>query len=328
MRRQKDTKGLHGGVLKILSAGFVCGDLVLRPVDDLPPLGGNRFVDDARLTIGGCAANAAVAFARLLAEQGGQAALAGRVGDDDLGWLLRHALEAEGVDTGPLLATADAATAINTALVASGGERSFYVFGGACNLVTAGDLPDSLLRRFNHLHLAGMGALPGLVGAAGADVARRAGALGLTVSLDMTLNPPRDSRADILPLLPYVDLFLPNLGEAQAVLGQGKIDDLLARGLAAGVNLMAIKLGAAGCALATAAEFVTLPAWDVPVIDTCGAGDAWAAAAVYGWRQGWPLAELGCFANAAGALCTQSPGAIDGLGDAATISSFLGAVKR
>ena len=310
-------------MFNVLSAGFVCGDLVLRPVNDLPPLGGNRFVDDARLTIGGCAANAAVAFTRLLADRGGRVAVAGRVGGDDLGWLLRHALQAEGVDTDPLLATDGAATAINTTLVAAGGERSFYVFGGACNLVTPDDLPDSLLLRFDHLHLAAMGALPGLAGDRGAAVARRASALGLAVSLDITLNPPRDSRADILPLLPHVDLFLPNLGEAQAVLGAGSIDELLARGLAAGVGLMAIKLGEAGCALATASERVVLPAFEASVVDTCGAGDAWAAAVVYGWRQGWPLSELARFANAAGALCTQSAGATEGLGDAAAIGRFL-----
>lgn len=70
----------------VLSAGFVCGDLILSPVEDLPPLGGNRFVENAKLVIGGCAANAAVAFARLLADTGGQSAVAGRVGRDDL-WL-------------------------------------------------------------------------------------------------------------------------------------------------------------------------------------------------------------------------------------------------
>lgn len=318
------TKGAVG-VFSVLSAGFVCSDLVLRPVDDLPPLGGNRFVQDARLTIGGCASNAAVAFARLLDRDGGQAAVAGRVGGDDLGWLLRHALQAEGVETSPLLTTEGVATAINTALVAAGGERSFYVFGGACNLVTPDDLPDSLLRGFDHLHLAAMGALPGLAGDAGADVARRARAAGLTVSLDITLNPPRDSRADILPLLPHVDLFLPNLGEAVAVLGDGDLDDLLARGLAAGVDLMAIKLGEAGCALAAAGERVRLPAFVTHVVDTSGAGDAWAAAVVYGWRQGWRLHDLGRFANAAGALCTQSVGAIEGLSDATAIGRFLAA---
>lgn len=310
-------------MFNVLSAGFVCGDLVLRPVDDLPPLGGNRFVQDARLTIGGCAANAAIAFARLLAGSGGQSTVAGRVGGDDLGWLLRHTLQAEGVNTDPLLTTENVATAINTALVSAAGERSFYVFGGACNNLTPADLPDSLLRRFDHLHLAAMGALPGLAGDAGAGVARRARALGLTVSLDITLNPPRDSRADILPLLPHVDLFLPNLGEAQAVLGDGSIHDLLTRGLAAGVGLMAIKQGAAGCALASADQRVSLPAFAVPVVDTSGAGDAWAAAVVFGWRQGWPLPELARFANAAGALCTQSLGATDGLAGAATVDRFL-----
>jgi sugar/nucleoside kinase (ribokinase family) len=310
--------------MNVLSAGFVCGDLVLAPVDDLPPASGNRFVGQAALAIGGCAATAAVGFARLLGAEGGRAAVAGRIGADPLGQLLRDALEATGVDTEALLATPEAATAINTALVASSGERSFYVFPGACAHVTPADLPDCLLNRFDHLHLGAIGALPGLAGEAAAAVARRARSLGLTTSLDITLNPPRDTAADVLPLLPHSDLFLPNLAEAQAVLGQGDVAMLLGRGLACGVRLMGVKLGATGCALATASECVHVPGFDVLAVDTVGAGDAWSVAVVYGWRQGWPLAEIGRFANAAGALCTLQTGATEGMAGVDAISRFAG----
>jgi sugar/nucleoside kinase (ribokinase family) len=111
--------------MNVLSAGFVCGDLVLAPVDDLPPIGGNRFVEQAALTIGGCAANAAVGFARLIGPGRGRAALAGRIGADPLGRLLQDALAAAGVDTGPLLETPHAATAINTVLIASTASAAF-----------------------------------------------------------------------------------------------------------------------------------------------------------------------------------------------------------
>lgn len=310
--------------MNVLSAGFVCGDLVLAPVDDLPPAGGNRFVQQAALTIGGCAANAAVGLARLLYAEGGSVAVAGRIGDDPLGRLLGEALAEAGVDTSPLIRTADASTAINTALVAGNGERSFYVFPGACALLTPDDLPDSLLSQFDHLHLGAVGALPGLAGEAAADVARRARSLGLSTSLDITLNPPRDSAADVLPLLPDTDLFLPNLAEAQAVLGQGDAAALLSRGLDCGVRLMGLKLGSAGCRLATIDEAVSVPAFPVAAIDTVGAGDAWSAAVVYAWRLGWTLAEIGRFANAAGALCTLQPGATQGMADAASIQRFAG----
>jgi sugar/nucleoside kinase (ribokinase family) len=308
--------------MNVLSAGFVCGDLVLAPVDDLPPAGGNRFVREATLAIGGCAANAAVGFARLLHPEAGCAAVAGRIGADALGRLLRDALEAAGVDTQALLATPGASTAINTALVTSDGERSFYVFPGACAHLAPADLPDSLLCQFDHLHLGAIGALPGLAGEAAADVARCARSLGLTTSLDITLNPPRDTRADVLPLLPFTDLFLPNLTEAQAVLGQGNVDKLLSRGLDCGVRLMGVKLGAAGCALATARERVRIPGLQVTPVDTVGAGDAWSVAVVYSWRQGWPLAEIGRFANAAGALCTLQSGATEGMAGVETIRRF------
>jgi sugar/nucleoside kinase (ribokinase family) len=308
--------------LNVLSAGFVCGDLVLASVDEMPPAGGNRFVEQAALAIGGCAANAAVGFARLSGSEAGRAAVAGRIGADPLGRLLRGTLEAAGVDTEALLATPGAATAVNTALVTSDGERSFYVFPGACALLTPDDLPDSLLCQFDHLHLGAIGALPGLAGEAAADVARRARSLGLSTSLDITLNPPRDTRADVLPLLPHVDLFLPNLAEAQAVLGQGNVDKLLSRGLDCGVRLTGVKLGEAGCALATARERVHIPGFQVASVDTVGAGDAWSVAVVYGWRQGWPLAEIGRFANAAGALCTLQTGATEGMADVETIRRF------
>ncbi len=308
--------------MNVLSAGFVCGDLVLAPVDDLPPAGGNRFVKEAALTIGGCAATAAVGFARLLGAEGGRAALAGRIGTDPLGRLLQDALEAAGVDTQALLATPNAATAINTALVTSSGERSFYVFPGACAYLTPADLPDSLLRRYDHLHLGAIGALPGLAGEAAADVACRARSLGLSTSLDITLNPPRDTAADVLPLLPHSDLFLPNLAEARAVLGQGDADTLLSRGLDCGVRLMGLKLGEGGCLLATAVEQVHVQAYPVAALDTVGAGDAWSVAVVYGWRQGWPLAEIARFANAAGALATLRTGATEGMADAGAIRRF------
>ncbi len=273
--------------MNVLSAGFVCGDLVLAPVDELPPAGGNRFVQQAALTIGGCAANAAVGLARLFGAAGSRVALAGRIGDDPLGRLLHEALR-------PLLATPGASTAINTALVAGSGERSFYVFPGACALLTPDDLPDDLLRQFDHLHLGAVGALPGLAGEAAADVARRARALGLTTSLDITLNPPRDSAADVLPLLPHIDLFLPNLAEAQAVLGAGAADALLRQGLARGVRLMGLKLGSAGCRLATIDQEASVPAFPVAAIDTVGAGDAWSV----------------------------QPGATQGMADAANIHRF------
>lgn len=303
----------------ILCAGFICGDIVLSPVDSLPPAGGNQFVHSAALALGGCAANTAVGLARLLGNGPHRVAAAGRTGADPLGRLIRDALAEAGVDASPLLDTPNAATASITVLVSATGERSFYVYPGACERFAPEDLPDSLLRGFDHLHLAAIGSLAQLAGAAAADVAARARRLGLSVSLDVSLNPPRDFAADVLPLLPHVTLFLPNFTEAQAALGQGSPDELLGRGLACGVPLMGIKLGAAGCVLARAGEQVAAPAFAISPVDTVGAGDAWAAAVVYGWLQGWPLAEIASFANAAGALAALQPSATAGMQDAASI---------
>jgi sugar/nucleoside kinase (ribokinase family) len=98
---------------------------------------------------------------------------------------------------------------------------------------------------------------------------------------------------------------------------------LLDRGLACGVGLVGIKLAEQGCALATERERLRMPAYQVMPVDTCGSGDSWATAVVYGWWQGWPLEDIARFANAAGALCALALGATAGLAEPEAIWRFV-----
>ena len=87
---------------------------------------------------------------------------------------------------------------------------------------------------------------------------------------------------------------------------------------------MGIKQGEDGCALATANERLQVAGFAVPALDTVGAGDAWSAALVFGWHTGWSLAEIGRFANAAGALCTLASGGTAGMADVPAIRRLAG----
>jgi fructokinase len=66
--------------------------------------------------------------------------------------------------------------------------------------------------------------------------------------------------------------------------------------------------GELGCAILARDQYVEVPGYDVQVADTVGAGDAFSAAFLHGLDAGWPVGEIGDFANRLGALVASRPG--------------------
>jgi fructokinase len=57
-------------------------------------------------------------------------------------------------------------------------------------------------------------------------------------------------------------------------------------------------------------QYIEAPGYPVQVVDTVGAGDAFAAAFLHGLGSGWPTPEIADFANRVGALVASRRGAI------------------
>jgi sugar/nucleoside kinase (ribokinase family) len=68
--------------------------------------------------------------------------------------------------------------------------------------------------------------------------------------------------------------------------------------------------GYVGCGLLVSGEYVETDGYAVRVSDTVGAGDAFAAAFLYGLASGWPAGQIGDFANRLGALVASREGAV------------------
>jgi len=68
--------------------------------------------------------------------------------------------------------------------------------------------------------------------------------------------------------------------------------------------------GSLGCAVFLGGQYLEAPGYPVQVVDTVGAGDAFAAAFVHGIGCGWPTPEIADFANRVGALVASRRGAI------------------
>jgi sugar/nucleoside kinase (ribokinase family) len=84
---------------------------------------------------------------------------------------------------------------------------------------------------------------------------------------------------------------------------------------ALGPRIVVTTLGARGCAYLDGEDEVRVPAYEVEVLDTTGAGDAFHGAYLYGLLRNWSPRERARFANAVAALNCTALGGRAGLPD-------------
>ena len=249
-----------------------------------------------RVLGGGAAANTAA----WLAHDGYPTTLVARVGDDLLGRAGRSDLEALGVECA-LAIDESRPSGTCIVLVWPDGERTMVPDAGANEGLRPGDLDDSLFRAGDHLHLSGYTLLVDGSRMAGLSALDRARLRGMTTSVDVaSVGPLVDAGASrFLSWVTGVDVLLANQAEAALLAGlplprAGDDEattlataDLAARTLSATAGTVVVKLGPRG-AHAQSASGDSADAESVPVdvVDTTGAGDAFAAGFLPAWVEG------------------------------------------
>ncbi len=76
-----------------------------------------------------------------------------------------------------------------------------------------------------------------------------------------------------------------------------------------GCETVCVTFGERGCAVYREGDYCEAPGYKVEVVDTVGAGDAFAAALLHGLEEEWQMPRIASFANAVGALVASRPGA-------------------
>lgn len=262
-------------------------------VEDIPQPPAKQVARRYGLGVGGLAANAAIAVARL----GGQARFWGRVGDDRNGAPLQAELAALGVDVSAMRIAPGARTPVSAVLLDPRGERVIFSYRGE-----GLDLDPEVLP------MASLGEAGALLcdprWPRAAEVAlRRARAIGVPSVLDAEKSEARLLHR-LVPLADHAIFSEPGL----SIYAPGVSPQVgLRRALAAGAWLAAVTRGERGTLWLTHQldRPVETPAFPVEATNTAGAGDVFHGAYALAIAEGQPLAEAMRFASAAGALRAQ-----------------------
>ncbi len=309
-----------GARLPVVCAGIVVADVFVPPLERLPEAGELVTTDDFVVETGGCAANAAIALARL----GVRAAVVAKVGDDHFGAFVEDELSAAGLDVAGICRVAGLGTSKTVIIPVSGEDRRFIHTFGANAALCAADLAPALAAAPDVLYLGGFLVLPALRQDELAAQLRLARQAGTRVVFDVVAPAGRAlSLDDVAGVLPEVDYFVPNDDEAAALTGESDPRRQAERLLELGAGTVIVTLGERGLIAAGRDETFELPAPHVDFVEPSGAGDAFAAGLVYGLLQGWPLRRLLEFASVIGASACTHLGCTAGLLTRAEADAFL-----
>ena len=294
----------------VICLGIMVADVIGRPLQSIPEPGRLVLVDDLGLYTGGCAINTATALARL----GLSVEVIGKIGEDPFGYFLLDTLAERGIGIKGVKRDSHTGTSATMVMVEPNGERRFVHFIGANACLTLDDIDFQMIEGASILHVAGSLVLPGMDGKPTAELLQKARSASVVTFLDTVWDDTGRWMKLLEPCLPYIDYFVPSLPEAQALTGLEDPTDVARSLLDNGVGTVGLKLGDAGCLVVSGkGETISLPAFQVEVVDATGAGDAFAAGFIAGIYQGWSLEQTACFANAVGALCVTAPGATGGV---------------
>lgn len=241
---------------------------------------GSKIINQAA---GGSGANTSIGVAHL----GGTACFTSKVGRDAFGPAYIRSLEQAGVQSG--VVTGEGATGLCVVLITPDKERTMCTYLGEGRNVTAEDIRVDMLRDSGTLYVTGYlwdtdsqkeAVLAAMHAARAADVP-------VAMSLADTFCVTRHGEDFRRLLDESVSIVFGNEDEAKLLAGAETAEEAAAY-LGSGHRTAFVTLGRHGALTAREGVIEHIPARSVPLVDTTGAGDAFAAGTLYGLATGQP----------------------------------------
>ena len=236
----------------------------------------------------------------------------GKLGDDPSAGLHRNAFDRAGVET-QLITVPDATSPQSLIMIDATGERTILARKDDRLTLQPEELREDWVTTARALLIDGHDT------AAALHAAQWARAASIPVVADLDEIYP-----GIEPLLRSIDYLIVSRDFPERLTGEPDLEralTLLARRYNA--TLTAATLGEQGVLAWDGRRFHHAAAYDVPVVDTTGAGDLFHAGFLFGLLQGWPLARQLDFACAAAALNCTATGARGGIANRELIEDLI-----
>jgi fructokinase len=255
---------------------------------------------------GGSVANSCAVAAAL----GARVAFLGKVGADEMGEVFRREIAGVGVHyTTPPLAAA-IPTGRCLILVTPDGQRTMNTYLGAGGEFSLHDLDETVIAASAVTYLEGYLFDPPAAQAAFAEAAKMARAAGRKTALSLSdafcVDRHRDGFRRLIAA--GVDILFANETEITALYECNSFAEAAYRA-SGDIPLAVLTRSEAGSVILHNGHQVTVPAVPVEVVDTTGAGDAYAAGFLAAYTRGAPLAEAGALGAKAAALAISRIGA-------------------
>lgn len=288
---------------------IVIGDInvdVNLTIPAYPMPGHEAIATSIQMHTGGSAVNTAIALANMDMDVG----FIGRIGQDALASQVLTDLEKAGVDCSRIQIDPKVSTGLIFIAVTVDGERTMFGARGANAFTEAAAIDPKYFMNCRWIHLSGYSFLSYhqyKTVLAALDLAENSP--NTRVSLDIGTEPALRARPQIMEVLPRIDIIFPNEAEL-ALLCEGRsVDESLDYLLDGRANAVVTKAGGRGSILAVGNKRIRVPAFDIKVKDTTGAGDSFDAGVVLGRLVGLSWEAAVALGNALGALVSAQEGA-------------------
>ncbi len=248
---------------------------------------------------GGSAGNTMAAFASF----GGKGSYVGKVGDDQLGEIFRHDLKAMGVTHTTKPAQSGTATGRCMVLISEDGQRTMNTFLGAAVELSPDDIDEEVIKNAAVTYLEGYLFDPPMAMKAffkAAEIAHAAGRkMSLTLSDSFCVGRHRDAFKDLVEN--HIDILFANEEEIKSLYEVSSLEDAI-KTVSGKCEIVAITCSEKGSVILKDGVRTDVKAEPVAkVVDTTGAGDAYAAGFLYGYTEGMNMAQCGQLGSIAAA---------------------------
>lgn len=306
---------------KIACIGGITTDIIVKPIDAIPPTGTLHAVSSVEMHVGGCASNAAIDLAIL----GVPVSLLCRLGCDSFGDFVKQTCETHGVDVNGVVFHNGDVTTGSVVCINSSGERSFLYNPGSSANLTLQDINKKAIEESEIIFIGGAFLLTAFDGKPAAELCKNAQAAGKMTVMDTAWDYTGRWLPTIAQTLPHLDLFMPSYDEAVQLTGETDVNSIADKLFELGPKTIVVKIGSDGALVCESKKNrYLLPTYSgVKVVDTTGAGDSFCAGFLAGLSQGWDYKRSGQFANAVGTHCVMAVGASTGMKPISEIIKFM-----